>query len=58
MDWKNLSMQFWHDGEMVTLQGQGGKQLLKGCLNSFLEGRERDVNHDWWWPKEKKNHDQ
>lgn len=25
MDWKDLSMQFWHNGEMVTLQGQSGR---------------------------------
>jgi hypothetical protein len=38
MDWKDLTMQFLHQGEMVTLQGHRGKSLSQSCLNSFLEG--------------------
>ncbi|CAJ2629609.1 unnamed protein product [Trifolium pratense] len=49
MDWKDLSMQFWHKGEMVTLHGQGSGQLQQGCLNSFLGGGENKWNCDGWW---------
>lgn len=49
MDWKDLSMQFWHNGEMVTLQGQSGRQLQQGFLNSFLEDRKKEFSNEWWW---------
>ena len=49
MDWKDLSMQFWHNDEMVTLQGQSGRQLQQGFLNSFLEDRKREFSNEWWW---------
>jgi hypothetical protein len=38
MDWKDLTMQFLYQGDMITLQGYGGKHLPQNCLNSFLSG--------------------
>ncbi|CAJ2661796.1 unnamed protein product [Trifolium pratense] len=51
MDWKALTMQFWHDGKSITLQGQG-KNAVEHCyLNSFLEGSQEGLNRDWWIPQ-------
>ncbi|MCI25406.1 RNA-directed DNA polymerase (Reverse transcriptase), partial [Trifolium medium] len=58
MDWKDLSMQFWHKGQMVTLQGQGNGHLQHGFLNSFLEDRKGGRDDEWWWPHNDTNNDQ
>ncbi|PNX95727.1 retrotransposon-related protein [Trifolium pratense] len=47
MDWKDLTMQFYHKGELVTLQG--GRQLQQECLNSFLGGKEGKGSYEGWW---------
>jgi hypothetical protein len=47
MDWKNLTMQFFYNGEMVTLQSGG--QTPHGCLNSFLEGLEGKLRLEGCW---------
>lgn len=49
MDWKDLSMQFWHKGEVITLQGRKERQIQKGCLNAFLTGREGEMGKSGWW---------
>ncbi|CAJ2649147.1 unnamed protein product [Trifolium pratense] len=46
MDWKSLTMQFWHQGKSVILQGQGRNQEKQCYLNSFLANR-RDAE-EWW----------
>ncbi|MCH85549.1 transposon Tf2-1 polyprotein, partial [Trifolium medium] len=48
MDWKALSMQFWHEGRPVVLQGQGVAKERQGYLNSFLEDRQHEVKGEWW----------
>ncbi|KAH1034725.1 hypothetical protein GYH30_054917 [Glycine max] len=52
MDWKALSMQFWHNDELVVLQGQGGKQEQQCVLNNFLEDRRGEA---WWWSLHEQN---
>ncbi|CAJ2637620.1 unnamed protein product [Trifolium pratense] len=47
MDWKDLTMQFNHKGEVVTLRG--GKQLQNEYLNSFLGGKEGRGSCEGWW---------
>jgi hypothetical protein len=47
MDWKALTMQFWHHGKSVTLQGQGENKEQQCYLNSFLENRHGD--RQWWF---------
>ncbi|CAJ2667675.1 unnamed protein product [Trifolium pratense] len=46
MDWKTLTMQFWHQGKSITLQGQGENHEKQCYLNSFLANRHDDG--DWW----------
>lgn len=48
MDWKNLTMQFWHQGKTIVLQGQGENQERQCFLNSFLEDRQGRVGEEWW----------
>lgn len=57
MDWKALSMQFWHKDELVMLQGQGGKQEQQGFLNNFLEDRHERRGEAWSWSKGEKKLD-
>ncbi|PNY02508.1 retrotransposon-related protein [Trifolium pratense] len=52
IDWKALSMQFWHNDEMVALQGLGGNQEQQGFLNSFLEDRHERRGEVWQWSKD------
>lgn len=54
MDWKDLTMQFWHNGEMMTLKGQGGRQLVQGCLHTYLEGKDRAMSPVELWSLEEK----
>ncbi|MCI29495.1 pentatricopeptide repeat-containing protein, partial [Trifolium medium] len=54
MDWKALSMQFWHKDKLVVLQGQGGNQEQQGFLNSFLANRHASLGEVWKWSKEEK----
>ena len=48
MDWKLLTMQFWVEGQMVKLQGQGVKQEQQSFLNTFLEDKQHRGGLDWW----------
>lgn len=57
MDWKALSMQFWHKDELVVLQGRGGKQEQQGFLNNFLEDRHKRRGEVWSWSKGEKELD-
>ncbi|XP_058771346.1 uncharacterized protein LOC131644773 [Vicia villosa] len=54
VDWKDLSMQFLYEGNMINLQAQGRLQGKQGCLQSFLEDKHRRGGEDWWWT----NHDE
>jgi hypothetical protein len=55
MDWKNLSMQFFYNGKMVTLQSGG--QTPHGCLNSFLEGMEEKLKLEGCWALLEQKHE-
>jgi hypothetical protein len=46
MDWKDLTMQFHHKGQLVTLRSGG--QVTNGCLNSFLDERGGKRGVDGW----------
>ncbi|PNX92555.1 retrotransposon-related protein, partial [Trifolium pratense] len=49
MDWKDLSMQFIHEGRTISLQAQSKMQDKQSCLNSFLEDKHRGGSDEWWW---------
>ncbi|MCI20052.1 pentatricopeptide repeat-containing protein, partial [Trifolium medium] len=49
MDWKDLSMQFIHEGRTISLQAQSKMQDKQSCLNSFLEDKHRGGGEEWWW---------
>ncbi|GAU13119.1 hypothetical protein TSUD_174190 [Trifolium subterraneum] len=55
MDWKALSMQFWVEEKMVTLQGQGITQNTQCFLNTFLEDKHSRRGVDWWWSSEEED---
>jgi hypothetical protein len=46
MDWKDLTMQFHHKGQLVTLRSGG--RVTNGCLNSFLDERGGKRGVDGW----------
>lgn len=49
MDWKTLTMQFFHGNQLVKLQGQGNRNVRQWYLNTFLEDIHNRAGTDWWW---------
>ncbi|XP_057438197.1 transposon Tf2-1 polyprotein isoform X1 [Lotus japonicus] len=51
MDWKMMTMQFIHGGQVVKLQGLGNKDSQQSNLHSFLNDTQGREKMEWWWPQ-------